>query len=80
MVTDAVMSVLRWQAQGVTVARVEVITDEHRCGIDPLNRFTLAAAAYAACRSSVRPFRTPGRNADPHSTMDSPPADKSSVK
>src|SRR5262249_58164363 len=24
-----------WRARGVTVARVEVTTDEHRCGIDP---------------------------------------------
>jgi hypothetical protein len=24
-----------WRAQGVTVARVEVTTDEPRCGIDP---------------------------------------------
>ena len=60
MVTDAVMSVLRWQAQGVTVARVEVITDEHRCGIDPLNRFTLAAAACAPRVGRPRyPFARP---------------------
>jgi len=40
-VTDASpdAKVSRWRAQGVTVARVEISADEHRCGIDPLNRF-----------------------------------------
>jgi hypothetical protein len=41
MVTDASphAKVSRRRAQGATVARVEISTDEHRCGIDPLNRF-----------------------------------------
>src|SRR6516164_11440059 len=41
-------------------------TDKHRCGIDPLNRFTLAAAvSVRSCRSIALPFRAPGTNADP---------------
>src|SRR5262249_37013683 len=59
-----------WRARGVTVARVEVTTDEHRCGIDPcspalqrnadphpaMDRPRVPGTAFgcACCRISVR--------------------------
>ena len=66
----------------MTVARVEVITDEHRCGIDPL---TVSSAVIGRCsqcalvsvdRATVSRAREKCR---PHPTMDRAPSDARAV-
>jgi len=60
----------------VTVARVEIGTDEHRCGIEPLTGFVsrnwpLQSVCARVGRSRYR--FAPRQKCRPHPTMDRPP-------
>jgi hypothetical protein len=65
------------------VAAREVSTDDHRCGIDPLNRFTSNNWPSQRVRSGLVERATVSRarqKCRPHRTMDRPRADKSNER